>query len=156
MRRVTVLAFAAVLAGSAACGGGVRPAYSPFSNARIDTVDAEPADVVQEIASRISAEGMRLNWNSPQEGFLETQWYDLVTRESGQTSRSNPDRVILLRFWADPIGPGRSKLTAEAVLKRTTDPSVLPREQEMMAPPGHGGTRLLDRVIAGTHERFGR
>ncbi len=156
MRRVTVFAFAAVLVGSAACGGGIRPAYSPFVNARIDTVNAEPADVVQEIASRVVAEGMRINWNSPEEGFVETQWYDLVTRQSGQTSRSNPDRVILLRFWADPIGPGRSKLTAEAVLKRTTDPSVLPREQEMMVPPGHGGMRLLDRVIVGLHERFGR
>lgn len=157
MRRVTVVAIAATLAGSAACAaGGVRPGYSPFPNARVDTVNAEPADVIQELASRVVAENMRLNWNSPDEGFLETQWYNLVTRESGQTSRANPDRVILIRFWADPIGPGRTQLTAEAVLKRTTDPSVLPRDQEMMVPPGHGGGRLLDRVIIGLHERFGQ
>lgn len=157
MRRLTVFALGTLFAGAAACAaGGVRPSYSPFPNARVDTVNAVPADVIQEIAARVQAEGMRLNWTSPEEGFLETQWYDLVTRESGQTDRANPDRVVLLRFFADPVGTDRTQLTTEAVIKRTSDPSVLPRDQEMMVPRGHGGDRLLARVLDGLRERFGR
>ncbi|HEX9728504.1 MAG TPA: hypothetical protein VGA37_08375 [Gemmatimonadales bacterium] len=156
MKRMTSFAFAIVLIASAACATGIRPAYSPLVNARVDTVNAEPPAIIQELATLIAAEAMYLQWQSPVEGFLETQWFNLVTRESGVTSRSDPDRVILLRFWADPIGEGRSAVISEAVIKRTTDPSVLPRDQEMMAPPGHGGQRTLDRVLNGLRERFGR
>ncbi|MEE8115612.1 MAG: hypothetical protein V3T28_00785 [Gemmatimonadales bacterium] len=156
MQRITFFALAGALIGAAACAGGIRPSYSPLVNARVDTVNAEPAAVIQELASRVLAERLRIQWTSPEEGFLETQWYNLVTRESGQTSRDNPDRVVLLRFWADPLASGRSVVRSESVLQRTTDPSVMPRDREMMVPQGHGGWRLLVRVMDAVHERFGR
>lgn len=154
------LAFATLsgvaLLGAACASGGLRPSYQPFPQARVDTVNAAPADVIQEINARVNAENMRPQWSSPGEGFLETQWFNVVTQESGVTDRANPDRVVLLRFWADPLEGGKSKVTSEAVYKRTTDPSVLPRDQEMTVPPGHAGDRLLQRVMSGVHERFGR
>jgi hypothetical protein len=145
-----------VLLGAACASGGVRPSYEPFPQARMDTVNAEPAAVVQEIAGRLNAEKVRPQWTSPDEGFVESQWYNFVTQESGVTDRANPHRVILLRFFVDPIAGGRSQVTSEAVYKRTTDPSVLPRDQEMMVPAGHQGDVLLRRILGDVKARFGR
>jgi hypothetical protein len=144
-----------ILLGAACASGGLRPSYEPFPQARVDTVSAAPAAVVQEINARLSAENMRPQWSSPDEGFLESQWFNVVTQESGVLDRSNPDRVVLLRFFVDPIEGGKSKVTSEAVYKRTSDPSVLPRDQEMIVPAGHAGDQLLGRVLDGVKQRFG-
>ena len=149
------LAGAAILA-AACAAGGIRPSYEPFPDARVDTINALPADVIQEAVARASAEQMRGAWESAQEGFFETQWFNVVTKESGVADRGNPDRIVLLRFWADPIEGGKTKLTSEAVYQGRTDPSVLPRDREMSVPPGHAADRLRARVIDGIKERFGR
>ncbi|MDH4043186.1 MAG: hypothetical protein OEY20_02840 [Gemmatimonadota bacterium] len=149
------LAVAAVL--TAACAaGGIRPSYEPFPDARVDTINAAPPDVIQEAIARVNAENMRGAWESPEEGFFETQWFNVATQQSGVSDRNNPDRVILLRFWADPIEGGRTKLVTEAIYQRTPDPSVQPRDREMSVPNGHAGDRLRARVIDGIKERFGR
>jgi hypothetical protein len=145
-----------ILLGAACASGGLRPSYEPFPQARVDTVNAAPAAVIQEINARLGAENMRPQWTSPEEGYLETQWFNYMTQESGVADRANPDRVILLRFFVDPIEGGKSKVTAEAVYKRTTDPSVMPRDQEMMVPAGHPGDNIMQRVVRGVRERFGR
>jgi hypothetical protein len=87
---------------------------------------------------------------------LETQWFNVVTQESGKTDIGNLDRIILLRFFADSIAGGKSRLTTEAVYQRTADQSVPPRDREMSVPVGHAGDRLRARVIDGLKERFGR
>lgn len=157
MRRsiLTGLASTAVFV-NACAAGGVRPNYEPFPNARVDTINALPADVIQEAQARLVAVNMRPNWVSPEEGYLESQWFNVVTQQSGVTDVANPDRVILLRFFADPLEGGKTKLTSEAVYQRTTDPSVMPRDREMIVPPGHAGDRLLTQVLDGVKERFGR
>lgn len=156
MRRSTLAALAGAAAFAAACAAGsVRPSFEPFPEARVDTINAAPPAVIEELASQVFAEKMRPQWNSPAEGYLETQWFNIVTQESGTTDRGNPDRVILLRFWADSLPGGKTKLTSEAVYMRTTDPSVLGRDREMMVPPGHGGDRLRSRVIEAAKEKFG-
>lgn len=119
-------------------------------------MNAGPAAVIQEIVARVSAEQMRPQFSSPAEGYMETQWFDVVSRQSGVINRAQPERYVLLRFWADSIGEGKSRVTSEAVYKRTTDPSVMPRDQEMLVPPGSQGDRLLKAVMAGAKERFGK
>jgi hypothetical protein len=157
MCRSTLSALAAVAVLAAGCAsGGVRPAYEPFPNARVDTINAPPADVIQEANAGLLVVNMRPNWSSPAEGYLESQWFNVVTQESGVTDRANPDRVILLRFFADPIETGKTKLSSEAVYLRTSDPSVMPRDREMIVPPGHAGDRLLTQIIDGMKQRFGR
>jgi len=157
MRRSTQAALAGAVVIAAACAaGGVRPPYEPFPEARVDTINAAPPAVIQEVSARVNAENMRPNFVSPEEGYLETQWFDVVEQRSGVTDRGNADRVVLLRFWADSLEGGRTRLTSEAVIRGRPDPSLMPRDQEMSVPPGHAGDRIRDRVISGTKERFGK
>jgi hypothetical protein len=157
MRRSAFATLAAGAVLAAACAaGGIRPAYEPLPDARVDTINALPADVIQEAVARVNAENMRGAWESAAEGYFETQWFNVVTQESGKSDVGNLDRIILLRFFADPVEGGKTKLTTEAVYQRTADPSVAPRDREMSVPVGHAGDRLRARVLDGIKERFGR
>lgn len=156
MRRSTFTGLAVVAVLGAACGAGsIRPSYAPFEGARVDTVNAGPTAVIQEIVARVNEERMSPQFSSPAEGYMETQWYDVIDQKSGAFDRSQPDRYILLRFWADSIGEGKSRVTSEAVYKTRSDPSVPPRDQESLVPPGHAGARLLEAVMTGVKQRFG-
>ena len=157
MRRSAFATLAAGAVLAAACAvGGIRPAYEPFPDARVDTINALPVDVIQEAVARVNAENMRGAWESAQEGYFETQWFNVVTQESGKSDLGNLDRIILLRFWADPIEGGKTKLTTEAIYQRTVDQSVPARDREMSVPVGHAGDRVRGRVIDGIKQRFGR
>ena len=154
MRRVTGVGVAVLAA--AACASGVRPGYSPFPQATVDTVSATPVQTIQELTQGIGNEAIQIQWSSPEEGYVETMWYNIVSRESGVTDRSNPERFIKLRFWADPVGTTQTVVTAEAVTFRTTDPSIVyERDKEMLVPPGHAGQQILERVLERLRERYG-
>jgi hypothetical protein len=121
----------------------------------VDTVTADPADVITEVAGLVAAEGLAIRWNSPAEGYLETEWYDVVARRTGGENSLQPQNVIKLRFFSDPVRNGETRLTSEAVTRLTVDPSMPSRESEIMVPPGHTGEQILRRVTAGVRSRFG-
>ncbi|NIM49823.1 MAG: hypothetical protein GTN62_06140 [Gemmatimonadales bacterium] len=147
---------AAVLA-TAACGAGsIRPYLTPLPDAPTDTLAADPATLIREIAALVAVEGLRLRWSSPEEGYLETDWYDVVARQPGGAYARDPERAVRFRFFADPVGENETQLVAEAVSRRTLDPSVPPREVEMMVPPGHPGDQILRRILDAVTTRFGR
>ena len=132
---------------AAACAGGIRPAYTPFPEAIESTAAAPPAEVVTALVSAMAAEGLRVQWQSEVEGFVESQWYDVFSRESGSFNRTTPERFIRLRFFVDPQGDAGSRIVAEVAMMRTVDPSVMERDAEMMAPTGHAGRRILDDIL---------
>jgi hypothetical protein len=157
MRPSTIAVFAGAAVFASACGaGGIRPSYPPLPNARVDTINAAPAAVIQELVTEVNAEQMRPEWSSPAEGYLVTQWFNVVTQESGKMDRSNLDRIVRLRFWADPIGENKTKLTSEAVYLASTDVSQPERDREVEVPPGHAADRLRTRAIDGLIQRFGK
>lgn len=137
------------------CGGGLRPYLTPFPDAVIDTLDVLPADLIREIATLVTAEGLVISISSPEEGYLETDWYNVGAAASGGTPFTDPRQSTLLRFFADLSGDEQTRLAAEAVVRRTLDPSVPSRQGEMMAPPGHPGYEILHRVLAALDSRFG-
>jgi hypothetical protein len=110
--------------------------------------------VITAVAGLVTSEGLTIRWNSPVEGYLETEWYDVVARRSGGENSLDPERVVRLRFFADPLRQGETELVSEVVLRRTVDPSLPSRESETMAPPGHAGDQILRRIIDAVRARF--
>lgn len=121
----------------------------------IDTVRAEAAGLIEELERRTIDEGFSIRVSSVLDGYIETGWLNLVTQESDDGDTAHPD-VILLRFWIDPVGPPGYQLIAEAVHRRVFDPSLDPRQTEVMVPEGHEGEAMLLRILLGMRERFGR
>lgn len=142
----------------AACGGvgGIRPSFPPFQTAEIDTVAAPPSRTIGAVSAAVIAHGLSVAWAAPDEGYLETRWYDMDNRVS--VSRPGPSdvtRTIRLRFWADSLANGSTLLTSEAVYLRMLDPSQPERDLEVMAPPGHPGRVILDDILTAVEKRGG-
>jgi hypothetical protein len=150
--RVTPLVgVAGVLAalGAAACGAvGARPFFTPLPDALLDTLSADPADVITALTELVVGEGLAVRVASPAEGYLETEWYDVVDRRSTAGTGLDPRREVRLRFFADLVEEGRTQVAAEAVLRKFVDPSLASRENEVMAPPGHAGDELVRRIFS--------
>lgn len=149
-----LLAAPALAAGATACAGlgGVRPYYGPVPGSVSLLVEAPPDAVTRRIATEVQTAGLRLLRFSPAEGYVETEWYNLDTQESGRSDHGSLDRMVKLRFFADPTA-GRTRVLAECVTRLLYDPSLPERELERMVPEGHQGREILARVLARLREQ---
>ncbi len=169
------------MATSCASAGTVRPPFPPLCQAFVDTVRVEQSDwtgeferrkleqrfderdtlliemaeLIAELERLSIEEGLSVRVASVLDGYIETQWFDVVSGRSADREVAHPEREILLRFWIDPVGPLGYKLSAEAVYRRVADPSLSSRAREVMVPPGHHGEAILLRVLDGVRGRFG-
>ena len=129
-----------------------RPAFQPFPEAVVATVNAPPARVAAAAAEWLTGAGFTVIRTSPQDGYVETAWYDTLTKATHRGSGDMPHlaATIKLRCWADPDVPGRTRLTVEPVYRPRYDPSRSERDLEaaVAAPPdGHGiAQRLLQAI----------
>lgn len=150
--RLPLFALAA-LAGCAALGG-VRPFYGPVQGS-VDLLLNAPADAVARAAAEeVQHAGLALQWMSPAEGYVETQWFNVTSR----ASTPDPDlrdlaHSVKLRFFADPTA-GKTRLAAEAVNTYAVDPSRPQREMERMAPEGDPGREVLTQILDRLRRRF--
>ncbi len=169
------------MATSCASVGTVRPPFPPLHQAFVDTVRVdrsdwtgeferrkleqrfdkrdtlliEMAELIAELERLSIEEGLSVRVASVLDGYIETQWFDVVSGRSADREVAHPEREILLRFWIDPVGPLGYQLSAEAVYRRVADPSLSSRAREVMVPPGHDGEAILLRVLNGVRGRFG-
>jgi hypothetical protein len=143
----------ALLAGCAALGG-VRPYYGPVPGSETFLLNALPDAVTRAAAEEVQHAGLVLQWISPAEGYVETQWFNVSTH----VSTPDPDlrdleHTVKLRFFADPTA-GKTRLAAEAVTTYVVDPSRPQREMERMTPEGHPGREVLTQVVDRLKRRF--
>lgn len=144
-----------LLAAAACRATAVRPYVTPLLQAPTDTVQADPAEVINELSSLITAEGLQIRMMSAEEGYLETGWHDLVSHSPVGSYGPDVDRYVRLRFFVDPVNPLLTQLVSEAVMRRTLDPSLPEREAEILVPPGHPGDRVLSRIRDALRSRYG-
>jgi hypothetical protein len=174
------IAFASVVVAGCASAGTVRPPFPPLHLAKVDTLKVVPvlsaeleqrilgeqldvldtaaierSQLIAELEQRAIEEGLDIRIANVEDGYLETRWFNVVSRRSDEGDVAHPEREILLRFWIDPVGPLGYKLTAEAVYRRVSDPSLPSREREVMVPPDHEGEAILTRILDAVRERFG-
>jgi hypothetical protein len=132
----------------AACGaGGVRPNFHPFPEAITDTIDGEPATIVEQLSELLQEEGLELRWVRAHEGYVETKWFDPVSGRTGGGRSLNTEGIVRLRFWTDLVMEHGSVVVGEAVHRRVVDPSLLVRETEAHVAPEHAGHQLLQRIL---------
>jgi hypothetical protein len=148
-RARTLLLVAALLAAQAGCArlGGLRPRYGPLPGSITLELEAQPDVVIETAAREVVAAGLKVARSDPPEGYLETAWYDVRRRRTVSAAARDLDRVVKLRFFADPTA-GHSRLSAECVRRIAYDPSEPERDLERMVPESGPGRALLDTVVA--------
>ncbi len=140
----------------AACGSvNTRPYLTPVPEAIVDTLSTAPDNVINTVARAVVSAGLRIRAVSAREGYLETDWYDVMARRPSSGRTLAVRRNIKMRFWADSVGLGRSQLVSEAVIRRSADPSLPARDAEMMVPDDHPGRQVLGSVLDSLRIRFG-
>jgi len=139
-----------------ACGaGGVRPTFTAFPQAITDTIDGEPEDIVEHLSELLTEEGIESRWVRVREGYVETKWFDPVTRRMRGGRNLNADGIVRIRFWTDLVMEHQSVVVGEVVRRRVIDPSLPERETEVHVPPEHAGYEILQMILehlaSGTH-----
>ncbi len=122
----------------------------------VDTLGAGPGTVIGALASELETLGLRLRAVSRAEGYLETAWFDPTTLASVGQEHRHTGQVFRMRAYADSVPPARSELSIETVFRGTADPSATGREEEIIAPPGHPGDSVTQRVLDNLRKRFPR
>ena len=148
-----VAALAAVAVAGACSPVTTRPPFAPLPRAVEVLLAAEPQQVTVEAASWLRAQRIPLQRTSEVDRYIETGWYPPpadTTPVSGPTPAA-----VKTRIWADPAGPGRTRLTVETVYHEVEDPSRTPRDLDLVALPGTPGRRLGDRLITALTTKFG-
>jgi hypothetical protein len=126
--------------------GGVRPLYGPVPGSLALQLDAQPAAVIVAATREVRAAGLDVARVAANEGYLESQWYDVGTHRSVTDRARDLDRVVKLRFFADPTA-GKTHLAAECVRRIADDPSEPERYWERMVPDSTPGRVLLDSIV---------
>ncbi len=143
----------AVTAGSAFFWGcsavTVRPHYRPLPGAVTDTLAASPESVIAALGRALWERGVRLKRQSGEEGYLESEWFDLRSLGVAAGATRGIEPVVRLRAFADPVPPASTELVMEAVYRRSLDPSVPDRLEEILVPPGHPADSLVEELLKG-------
>jgi hypothetical protein len=133
-----------------------RPRFGPELGAPIDTLKANPGEVIKTLAATLAERGLRVRRLSEAEGYIETAWFDPVNGRSVGQEHLHTRRVFRVRAFADSIPPNRCQLALEAVYRRIADPSQPGREEEILVAPGSRADSLTQAILADLRQRFGK
>ena len=134
-----------------------RPGFMPYPQAQVSIIDAPATRLVPEMVGWLSSQGLQVQWSSPEDGYVETAWYNVRTHASvfGDAEPGDLLNTVKLRCWADPNVPGKSQLTVEVVYRPTLDPSRPERDLEVIAPHGSDGDQIASQLTDAMKKRFG-
>lgn len=142
----------------AACNpASSRPAFVPYPEDLSVLLVGPVAGITSEVGGWLEAQGIHTEWLSPEDGYVESTWYNTDSHQStsGSGDVGALQSTFKLRVWVDPDAPGKSKMTVEAVYRPALDPSLSERDLERSAPPGSGGAVLVQRLVDEMQKKFG-
>jgi len=146
-RSASAVAVAALALAACARLGGIRPRFAPIEGSVSVELEAQPDAVIDSAAGELRAAGLQVAVTDAPEGYLESSWYDVESRTTVGARARDLDRIVKLRFFADPTA-GHTRLAAECVRRIAQDPSEPERDLERMVPDSSPGHVLLDSIVA--------
>jgi len=130
----------------------------PYPQAQVLVIDAPARRLVPEMVGWLASQGLQVQWSSPEDGYVETAWYNVRTRASvfGDADPGDLLNTVKIRCWADPNVPGKSQLTVEPVYRPALDPSRPERDLEVITPQGSEGARIASQLMDAMKQKFGQ
>ena len=130
------LAWAVALLAGACSLSTSRPSFPPMPEARVGDLDVEVAVATERLAKALTDAGIPVARVEPQDGYLETPWFDTATGRPAAGRRLGLD-VVRVRGWVTPSAHGSSEIKVETVYRPIADPSRPARELERSVPWAH-------------------
>ncbi len=130
------LAWAVALLAGACSLSTSRPPFPPMPEARVGDLEVEVPVATERLAKALTDAGIPVARVSPQDGYLETPWFDTATGRPAGGRRLGLE-VVRVRGWVTPSAHGSSELKVETVYRPIADPSRPARELERSVPYAH-------------------
>jgi hypothetical protein len=131
-----------------------RPPFTPFPEAAATEIRLSVPDATRRLAEALRADSIPLRKVIPQDGYLESVWFNARNRRPFRSRPIGP-QVVRIRAWADPARPGSSLLTVETSYRPVADPSLSERELEREVTADHPVAARVTAILRKMVERFG-
>lgn len=131
-----------------------RPSLTPLPEAAVAEWELFVPEAMRTLALALDADSIPVSRTEPDDGWLETPWFDAATLRP-TTRRPLGEGVVRLRAWADPARPNHSAVTVEVVYIPAADPSREGRALERVVPPGHPIALRVAALLDGLSRRVG-
>ena len=150
MRRAAVW-----LAGLAACyPATTRPDIVPVPGAEQVELELTVPQATRALAVALDGDSIPVARTEPDDGWLETPWFDIATLRPTSHRAVGLD-VVKVRAFVDPGRPNHSVIHVETVYRPRLDPSDLERELEQQVPRGHPVAARVKAVLDSLGKEYG-
>jgi hypothetical protein len=131
-----------------------RPSLMPVPDAVTTEWDLFVPQAMRALALALDGDSIPVSRTEPDDGWLETPWFDATTL-APTDARPIGENVVRLRAWAEPSRPNHSAVTVEVVYRPVADPSREGRALEQQVPITHPIAVRVGVVLARLNEEYG-
>lgn len=124
-----------------------RPALTPVPDAALVEWDLFVPEAMRTLALALDADSIPVSRTEPDDGWLETSWFDARTLKPTKR-RPLGEEVVRLRAWAEPSRPNHSAVTVELVYRPVADPSRDGRTLERQVNAAHPVAQRVSALLA--------
>lgn len=124
-----------------------RPSLTPLPEAPVAEWELFVPDAMRTLALALDTDSIPVSRTEPDDGWLETPWFDAATLRP-TPRRPLGEGVVKLRAWADPARPNHSAVTVEVVYRPAADPSREGRALERQVSVAHPVAQRVAAVMA--------
>jgi len=110
-----------------------RPDLQPVADAMPLEVALFVPEATRALALALDADSIPIRRTVPDDGWLESEWFDAVSLQP-TSQRPLGIQVVRLRAFVEPGRPNHSVITLETVYRTAVDPSRPEREFERQVP----------------------
>jgi hypothetical protein len=130
-----------------------RPSFGPLPAAEEAVVDLDVSKATTLLAEALTADSIPVSRIEPQDGYLETPWFNASTG-TPSTERPLGDSLVRVRGWVNAYGKERGSIRAETAVRPLANPSLPSRELDQQAPPDNPAAVRVARVLAHLARRY--
>jgi hypothetical protein len=136
-----------LIAASLACRPTTaRPFFPPVTGAAQAELGIEQKSATEALADVLRSDSLPVTRVVPQDGYIETEWFDARTKRVWHGRRLGQD-VVQIRAWVDPTRTGFSKLTVETVYRPLADASLSPRDLDRQVPEENPVGKRVTEIV---------
>lgn len=151
---MTRAAALAALAAMACYPTTTRPHLTPLPDAITAELELFVPAATRALAVALDTDSIPVSRTEPDDGWLETPWFDATTLQPTDARVLGPD-VVKVRAFVEPGRPNHAVITVETVYRPLADPSREGRALERHVPGAHPVANRVRAVMEKVKAEYG-
>lgn len=145
----------ALLLGLAGCyPTTTRPALTPVPDAVTVELELFVPAATRALALALDTDSIPVSRTEPDDGWLETPWFDAATLQPTGRRVLGPE-VVKVRAFVEPGRPNHAVVTVETVYRPLADPSRPGRALERHVPGAHPVANRVRAAVERLRQEYG-